>query len=56
MTQEERGILERTAAGLDQLWKDFRDTAAGLEVALPEIYRAQFITDDRKRETLSRRR
>ena len=54
MTQEEREILERTAAGLDQLWKDYRDTAAGLEAALLEICGAQFITDDRKRETLSR--
>jgi hypothetical protein len=30
--------------------------SAGLEAALLEIYRAQFITDDRKLETLSRLR
>jgi hypothetical protein len=54
MTQEERELLERTAAALDQLWEHWRDTAAGLEAALLEIYRTEFVSNDRKMETLSR--
>ena len=54
MTQEERELLERTVAG--RLWEQSRDSVAGLEAALLEIYRAQFVSNDRKLETLSRLR
>ena len=56
MTQEERELLERTAAGVDRLWEQSRDSVAGIEAALLEIYRAQFVSNDRKLETLSRLR
>ena len=54
MTQEERELLERTVAG--RLWEQSRDSVAGLEAALLAIYRAQFVSNDRKLETQSRLR
>jgi len=54
MTDEERQLLENTARSLLRVIEQQKDTVAGMEAALLEIYRAQFSTDDRKQETLAR--
>jgi len=47
-------VLENTARSLLRLIEQQKDAVAGMEVALLEIYRAQFTTDDRKYETMAR--
>lgn len=54
MTDEERQLLENTARSLLRVIEQQKDTVAGIEAALLEIYRAQFTTDNRKHETLAR--
>ena len=54
MTDEERQLLENTARSLLRVIDQQKDTMAGMEAALLEIYRAQFTTDHRKHETLAR--
>ena len=54
MTDEERQLLENTARSLLRVIDQQKDTVAGMEAALLEIYRAQFTTDHRKHETLAR--
>jgi hypothetical protein len=54
MTDEERQLLENTARSLLRVIEQQKDTIAGMESALLEIYRAQFTTDHRKHETLAR--
>jgi hypothetical protein len=56
MTDEERQLLENTARSLLRVIEQQKDTIAGMEAALLEIYRAQFTTDHRKHETLARLR
>jgi hypothetical protein len=56
MTDDERQLMENTARSLLRLIEQQKDAVAGLEVALLEIYRAQFTTDDRKYETMARLR
>ncbi len=54
MTDEERQLLENTARSLLRVIEQQKDTVAGMEAALLEIYRAQFTTVHRKHETLAR--
>ena len=54
MTDEERQLLENTARSLLRVIDQQKDTMAGMEAALLEVYRAQFTTDHRKQETLAR--
>ncbi len=54
MTDEERQLLENTAKSLLRVIDQQKDTLAGMEAALLEIYRTQFTTDHRKHETLAR--
>ncbi|HYI30443.1 MAG TPA: hypothetical protein VD863_21595 [Bradyrhizobium sp.] len=54
MTDEERQLLENTARSLLRVIEQQKDTVAGMEAALLEIFRAQFTTDQRKQETLAR--
>jgi hypothetical protein len=54
MTDEERQLLENTARSLLRVIDQQKDTMAGIEAALLEIYRAHFTTDDHKHETLAR--
>ncbi len=54
MTDEERQLLENTARSLLRVIEQQKDTIAGMEAALLEIYRAQITTDNRKHETLAR--
>lgn len=56
MTDEERQLLENTARSLLRVIEQQKDTIAGMEAALLEMYRAQFATDHRKHETLARLR
>ena len=56
MTDEERQLLENTARSLLRVIDQQKDTVAGMEAALLEIYRAQFSTGHRKHETLARLR
>jgi hypothetical protein len=48
MTDEERQVLEDTARLLLHLIEEQKETVPGMEVALLELYRAQFTIDDRK--------
>jgi len=54
MTDEERQLLENTARSLLRVIEQQKNTVAGMEAALLEIFRAQFTTDQRKQETLAR--
>ena len=54
MTDAERKLLEDTARTVIRLMEEQEEAAAGLEVALLEIYRAHFATGDRKHETMAR--
>jgi hypothetical protein len=54
MTDEERQLLERTARSLLRVMEEHKEAVSGMEVALLEIYRAQFTTDKRKQETIAR--
>ena len=56
MTSDERQLLADTAKSLIRLAESHSDTVAGVRVALLEVFRAQFIADDRKEETLARLR
>ena len=47
MTDDERQVLEDTARLLLHLIEEQKETVAGMEVALLELYRAQFPIDDR---------
>jgi hypothetical protein len=54
MTDDERQLLENTARSLIRLREEQKNTNAGLQAALLEVYRAHFTTDNRKQETMAR--
>ncbi len=54
MTDDERKLLEDTARTVIRLMEEQKEAAAGLEVALLEIYRAHFAISNRKHETMGR--
>jgi hypothetical protein len=56
MTSDERQLLADTAKSLIRLAESHSDTVAGTRAAMLEVFRAQFMVDDRKEETLARLR